>query len=132
AAAAIATVALAPAASVPDDGVAVAPEGRPLALQVSETMPELRTVALPELPWVSLIADGVTLMVTAGVALMVSVTLAVCVADAPLPVTVRLYVPAAALPALSVSVELPPAVTDVELNEPLEPDGRPATLSATD
>jgi hypothetical protein len=48
------------------------------------------------------------------------------------PVTVSEYVPAAAVPLLMVRVELPPAVTEVGLNDPLAPDGRPETLRLTD
>ena len=49
----------------------------------------------------------------------------------PVPVTVTVYVPAAALPALSVSVEFPPAVTDAGLNEAVAPAGKPLALSDT-
>jgi hypothetical protein len=41
------------------------------------------------------------------------------------------YMPTAAAPALTVSVELPPAVTEDGLNEALAPAGRPLIDSAT-
>jgi hypothetical protein len=61
----------------------------------------------------------------------VSATVAVCVALVPAPVTVSVYVPGAALPAFTVSVEEPPAVTDVGLSEAVAPEGAPVTERAT-
>jgi len=53
-------------------------------------------------------------------------TAVVCVAEGPVPVTVTLKVPGVVLaPALSVSVELFPAVTEVGLNEAVAPAGNP-------
>jgi hypothetical protein len=60
----------------------------------------------------------------------VSVTLVVCVADGPVPVTVMVYVPAGVLAlVVTVSVELPPAVTLVGLKLAVDPLGRPLALS---
>src|SRR5882762_8397135 len=64
-------------------------------------------------------------------ALTVSVTVVMCVAEAAVPVTVSVYVPAAAVPVLTVSVELPPAVTDVGLSEAVAPLGAPETERLT-
>ena len=44
---------------------------------------------------------------------------------------VIVYVPAAALPAPRVSVELPPAVTDAGPNDAVAPEGRPLALRVT-
>jgi hypothetical protein len=62
---------------------------------------------------------------------IVSDALAVCVADAPVPVIVNVVV-LAGVPAATVTVrvELPPAPTLVGLNVPLAPEGRPLTDSA--
>src|SRR5437879_7454106 len=57
----------------------------------------------------------------------VRVTEVVCVAEVPVPVTVSVYVPAAAVPVFTVSVELPPAVTDVGLSAAVAPLGTPVT-----
>ncbi len=54
-----------------------------------------------------------------------NVTPVVCVALVPVPVTVRLYVPAAAVPEFSVSVEDPAPVREVGLKEALAPAGNP-------
>jgi len=58
-------------------------------------------------------------------ALTVKVTVVVCVADAPVPVTVRAYVLGAAVPALIVRVELPPEVIGLGLNDADAPLGTP-------
>src|SRR2546427_5779361 len=55
-----------------------------------------------------------------------SVTVVVCVAVA-IPVTVSVYVPGAAVPAPTVSVELPPVVTEVGLSVAVAPTGVPVT-----
>ncbi len=47
------------------------------------------------------------------------------VAEGPVPVTVRGYVPGAAVPALTVSVELFPAVIEVGLKVADAPEGTP-------
>jgi hypothetical protein len=54
-----------------------------------------------------------------------------CVAELPVPVTVSGYVPAAAVPALTVSVELEPAVTEVGFRLAVAPLGTPLTLRLT-
>src|SRR5258708_30840093 len=56
---------------------------------------------------------------------MVQLTEAVWLKVALVPVTVMLYVPAAALPAASESVELPPAATDAGLKLAVAPAGTP-------
>jgi hypothetical protein len=57
----------------------------------------------------------------------VRLTVVECVALAPVPVTVSVYVPVAAVPALTVSVEEPPAVTDAGFSEAVAPEGAPDT-----
>src|SRR2546425_387731 len=61
-----------------------------------------------------------------GSAVTVSVTVVVCVAVA-IPVTVSVYVPGAAVPAPTVSVELPPVLTEVGLSVAVAPTGVPVT-----
>src|SRR5207237_7179517 len=58
-------------------------------------------------------------------------TVVECVALVPVPVTVSVYVPAAAVPALTVSVEELPAVTDVGFSEAVAPEGTPDTERIT-
>src|SRR5438132_36188 len=55
------------------------------------------------------------LTIPPAVAVTLRLTLVVCIALVPVPVTVSVYVPAAAVPVFTVSVEEPPAVTDVGL-----------------
>src|SRR5204862_5288100 len=76
---------------------------------------------------------GSVLMETSGAggAVIVNETVVLWVALAPVPVTVIVYVPAAAVPEPSVSVELPPAVTDAGLKEAVAPEGRPLVPSET-
>ena len=61
----------------------------------------------------------------------VNVTVVVWVALAPVPVTVSVYVPAAAVPAFTVSVLEPPLVTLVGLSDALAPLGAPLTVRFT-
>src|SRR5260370_87616 len=61
----------------------------------------------------------------------VRVTEVVCVAEGPVPVTVSEYGPGAAVPVLKVSVELPPAVTDVGLSAAFARLGRAVTERLT-
>src|SRR5258708_6642241 len=61
----------------------------------------------------------------------VRVTEVVCVAEGPVPVTISVYVPAAAVPVFTLSVELPPAVTDVGLSDAVAPLGTPVTERLT-
>ena len=60
-------------------------------------------------------------------AVTVRPTVVECVALAPVPVTVSVYVPAAAVPALTSSVDEPPAVIDGGFSEALAPEGTPDT-----
>jgi hypothetical protein len=62
---------------------------------------------------------------------MVKAILVVCVADVPVPVTVTVYEPAAAVPVLMVSVLELPAVTEAGLNDAVAPLGRPEALRFT-
>jgi len=66
--------------------------------------------------------------------LTVKVTIVVCVPDAPVPVTVKVYVFGTAVPPLIVRVELPPEVMGLGLNDADAPLGTPlikrVTLSA--
>jgi hypothetical protein len=64
-------------------------------------------------------------------AVMVTVTVVACVAEGAVPVIVSVYVPGAALPALTVKVDDPPAVTLSELRVALALDGAPLTESET-
>src|SRR5207248_10659982 len=68
--------------------------------------------------------------VLAGAAL-VNETVVLSVVLVPAPVTVFGYVPGAAVPAPSVSVELPPAVTAAGLSEAVAPEGKPLAPSET-
>ena len=58
----------------------------------------------------------------------VRLTGVLCVALGAVPVTLSVYVPAAAVPAFTVSVEEPPVVTAVGFNEAEAPEGTPETL----
>jgi hypothetical protein len=64
-------------------------------------------------------------------AVTVRLTVVACVAEVPVPVMVSVYVPAPALPALTVSVDDPPAVMLAGLRLALAPDGVPLTESVT-
>src|SRR5205823_4780736 len=66
-----------------------------------------------------------------GAAVTVKPTEVLCVALVAVPVIVRLYVPGAAVPAPTVSVEAPPAVTEVGLSVALAPAGVPLTVRFT-
>jgi hypothetical protein len=87
-----------------------------------------------ELPAATDAEAGDTAMVKSGgvCELMVIETVAECVADGAVPVIVRVYVPAAAVPELTVSVELPPAVTTPGLKPALAPAGTPEMLNVID
>jgi hypothetical protein len=71
------------------------------------------------------------MMMTLVTLVTVSVTEVVCVAEAAVPVTVSVYVPTAAVPAFTVSVEAPPAMTDVRLSDAVAPLGAPETERLT-
>jgi len=62
---------------------------------------------------------------------IVTLTVVACVAEVAVPVTVSVYVPAAAVPAFTVSVEEPPAVTLAGLSPAVAPEGTPLTASET-
>src|SRR5438309_10856036 len=70
-------------------------------------------------------------MPLAAGAVTVRLTEVLCVALVAVPVTVRVYVPGAAVPAPTVSVELPPAVTEVGLSVAVAPAGVPLTVRLT-
>ena len=66
-------------------------------------------------------------MPLAGAAVTVRLTDVLCVA-VPVPVTVIVYVPGAAVPAATVKVEPPPVVTEVGLSVADAPFGAPVTV----
>src|SRR5438132_14095473 len=66
-----------------------------------------------------------------GAAVTVKLTEVLCVALVAVPVTVRVYVPGTAVPAPTVSVEAPPAVTEVGLRVAVAPAGVPLTVRLT-
>src|SRR5437879_3697675 len=114
---------------------AVAPLGTPVTERRSE---ERRVgeaggalVLVPEAPWTRLKLVGLAAIEKLFGGLTVSVTEVVCVAEVPVPVTVSVYVPTAAVPVFTVSVELPPAVTDVGLSDAVAPLGTPVTERLT-
>src|SRR5215471_8683704 len=108
-----------------------APLGTPLIeRETLWALPEVTAVLIalvPEAPWVNVRLFGLALIEKSfGTgALTVRVTVVVCVADAPVPVTVRAYVLGAAVPALIVRVELPPEVIGLGLNDADAPLGTP-------
>ena len=108
-----------------------APLGTPLIeRETLWSLPEVTAVLIalvPETPWVNVRLFGLALIEKSfGTgALTVKVTVVVCMADAPVPVTVRVYVLGAAVPALIVTVELPPEVIGLGLNDADAPLGTP-------
>jgi len=66
-----------------------------------------------------------------GGAVTVSPTVVLCVALPSVPVTVSVYVPGTAVPALTLSVDALPAVTEVELRFAVAPEGTPVTERLT-
>src|SRR5207245_2754873 len=131
------SVELPPAVTEVGLSVAVAPAGVPLTVRLTVSAEPLVTaVEMVDVPFVPCTRErlaGLALIEKSFVtgAVIVKVTGVLCVALVPVPVTVMVYVPAAAVPAPSVSVELPPAVTDAGLNEAVAPEGRPLALSET-
>ena len=119
---------------------AVTPDGRPLAARATDSAePETRAVLIvlvPAAPWATERLAGLALMEKLLVtgAVTVRATVVVWVAEAAVPVIVTVTgPPRVAVPlAVRVSVELPPAVTEVGLNEAVTPDGRPLAARATD
>ena len=88
-------------------------------------------VEVPLWPWTNERLVGLALIEKSsdgGAAVTVKLTEVLCVALAAVPVTVRVYVPGAAVPAPTVSVELPPAVTEVGLSVAVAPAGEPLTV----
>ena len=80
------------------------------------------TAGPPELIWnTGVLFTGLT----------TSVTVAECVRLPLVPVIVSGYVPAAAVPVATVSVEVPDAVTEAGLNVAVAPAGTPLTLNDT-
>ncbi len=112
---------------------ALAPDGTPEIESATDCVePEVVAVDIVLVPLLPCPIDsefGVALMLKSFVtgALIVKLTLVVCVALGAVPETVKAYVPAAADPLFSVRVELPPAVTEVGLNEADAPAGSPLT-----
>src|SRR5437868_4144795 len=91
-------------------------------------------VEVAEPPCCALTEAGLAAMeksLAGGGPLTVNETVVECVAEAPVPVTVSVYVPGVAVPELTVRTELPPEVTEAGLNEPVAPPGRPLTVRAT-
>src|SRR5207249_10222605 len=64
-------------------------------------------------------------------AVTVRVAEVLCVALGAVPVTASVYVPGGAVPAPTVSIELPPAVTEVGLSVAVAPAGVPFTVRLT-
>src|SRR2546430_17514524 len=88
-------------------------------------------VEVPLWPWTNERLVGLALIEKSsdgGAAVTVKLTEVLCVALAAVPVTVRVYVPGAAVPAPTVSVELPPAVTEGGLSVAGAPAGEPAPV----
>src|SRR5438270_13677531 len=85
-------------------------------------------VEVPLWPWTNERLVGPALIEKSsdgGAAVTVKLTEVLCVALGAVPVIVRVYVPGAAVPAPTVSVELPPAVTEVGLSVAVAPAGVP-------
>ncbi len=131
------SVELPPAVTEVGLSVAVAPAGVPLTVRSTvSAAPLVTAVEMVDVPFAPCARErlaGLALIEKsfATGAVIVNVTGVLCVALAPVPVTVIVYAPAAAVPAPRVSVELPPAVTDAGLNEAVAPEGRPLALSET-
>jgi len=131
------SVELPPAVTEVGLSVAVAPAGVPFTVRLTVSAEPLVTaVEMVEVPFAPCTSERLAGFAVieksfATGAVIVKVTTVLCVALVPVPVTVIVYVPTAALPAPSVSVELPPAVTDAGLNEAVAPEGTPLVLSDT-
>src|SRR5436190_2120614 len=110
---------------------ALAPLGTPdtARLKVGRASSRAREMVLePTGPCTRIRLLGLAEFVKFGLgAVTVSCTVVGWVTDPSVPVTVRVQVPAAALPALTFSVALLPAVTDPGLSEALAPLGTPET-----
>src|SRR5881394_2175980 len=91
-------------------------------------------VEVPLWPWTNDRLVGFALIEKSsdgGAAVTVKLIEVLCVALVAVPVTVRVYVPGAAVPAPTVSVEAPPAVTEVGLSVAVAPAGVPVTVRFT-
>src|SRR5260370_69422 len=83
-------------------------------------------VLVPDPPGAMLKLVGMAEIEKSFADVTMNVTEVECVAEAPVPVTVTVYVPTGVLaPAVSVSVELLPAVTEKGLKEAVAPAGTP-------
>jgi len=115
---------------------AVAPLGTPemLKLTVCE-FPEVTAVEIvvvPDPPGAMLKLVGLVEIEKSFADVTMNVTEVECVAKAPVPVTVTVYVPTGVLaPAVSVSVELLPAVSEEGLKEAVAPAGKPLAAKLT-
>src|SRR2546430_3145204 len=114
---------------------AVAPEGRPLAERATlcakplVTEVEIVDVALPPCAAETLLGFA---LIEKSEAVTASMTVVLCVALVPVPVTVTEYVPGAVVaPAVSVTVELPPAVIGVGVKDASAPRPHPPAPSRT-
>jgi hypothetical protein len=115
---------------------AVAPLGTPETLRLTVcALPAVTAVEIvlePEVPCARLKLVGLAEIEKSFTAVTVNETLVECVTEAPVPVTVTVYVPAGVLaPAVSVSVELLPAVTEAGLKEADAPVGKPLAERVT-
>src|SRR2546426_2753002 len=92
----------------------VAPLGTPVTERLTVcALPEVTAVEIvlvPEAPCTRLNLVELAAIEKLLGGLTVSVTEVACVAEVPVPVTVSVYVPAAAVPVFTVSVELPPEI----------------------
>src|SRR5437867_12133235 len=91
-------------------------------------------VEVPLWPWTNERLVGLALIEKSsdgGAAVTVKLTEVLCVALVAVPVTVRVYVPGAAVPAPTVSVDAPPAMTDIGLRVAVAPAGVPLTVRST-
>jgi len=129
------SVELPPAVTEVGLSVAVAPAGVPLTVRlIVSAVPLVRAVEIVDVPLAPCANErlaGLALIEKSfggGGAVTVSVTVVECVALGAVPVTVSVYVPAVAVPAPTVSVELPPAVTEVGLTVAVAPAGVPLTV----
>jgi hypothetical protein len=126
-----------PAATDPGLKVTVVPVGCPLALNATDCgEPLVTAVAIVELPFAPCAIDrllGLALIEKSETpAVTVSDTDVECVVLGLVPVTVIGYVPGGVLvPAATVIVDEPPAVTDVGLKLAVAPDGSPLELNVT-
>src|SRR5438132_1642605 len=134
------TVSVEPPPAVTEVGLspAVAPPGAPRPVgwdgSAEPTGRAVEMVEVPLWPWTNERLVGFALMEKSsdgGAAVTVKLTEVLCVALVALPVTVRVYVPGAGVPAPTVSVEPPPAVTEVGLRVAVAPAGVPLTVRST-